>query len=158
MHKLFKWLLKNNYDYTLQACGGSYFYNAPGLHIDAASVEISGPDISDVRNKQRRLESYVNRYNYTILHDNRLACDCYGVYHKTLLIISNNGAAALEKYNLFHSSASADCELLIHKYHIEGIYKTHHEQLEQELRGIMDYYGSLYNQALIVPVNDIKTA
>lgn len=152
MNRLFSWLIKNNYTYEVKACGGSYFYNAPGCHIEAAAVDIVGPDLNEVRARQNRLEKYINRYGYYILFDNRLSCDRFNNYNKSFLIVSVDGAAALEQFEIFHGAAAADCELLIHKYHIEGIYHSKHEELEQSLRGIMDYYGSLYNQSLIHPV------
>lgn len=152
MNKLYNWLMKNDYSYKVEACGGSYFYNAPGCHVVAAAVDIVGPDLNEVRTRQNKLEKYLYRYNYVILHDNRLSCDCFNNYHKYFLIVSTDGAAAIEQFEIFHGAAAADCELLIHKYHVEGIYESNHEELEKALRGIMDYYGSLYNQSLIRPV------
>jgi DNA polymerase elongation subunit (family B) len=150
MKKLFNWLNKHGYKYNVRSCGEShYFYNAPGCIQETAEITISGLNIRDVSKKAEALQKYITKYNYVIYNAGRIHCDIYGEYSQTFFIITEAAAAALENYYLYRNAAIAQCELFIHEAHENGTYKTHHAELENQLRAIMDDYGTLYNRSLL---------
>lgn len=150
MKKFIAWLNKNNFTYKLQPVGeNTYFYNAPGCIVEAAAIEIINKDIKAVNAAADKLTKYCSRYNYTILNAGRISCDVYNNYHIFYCITSEANAAALENYYFFRDSSISEAELLIHEYYETGIYYTHHEELENKLRAIMDKYGAMYNRSFI---------
>ena len=149
MKNLYRWLKNHNITYKTNTCTNNYFYNAAAVSIETAEIEISTTELKELALQAKALEKYLSKYNYHIYIDARLQRDIYGVYHKYYHVTSDTNAATLEKYSFFSDAAAAECELLIHEYHIKGIHESQSQQLNNELRAIMNKYGTLYNQSLL---------
>lgn len=149
------WLTRNNYPFKMVNYGeNSYFYNAPGYIYQAINIFVSGANIADIKKQLKPVEAYCKKYNLDIFsRSSYLYNYITGAYDFEMVIRTPENAAEAANYYQYRDASLHECENLIHKYHVDGIYKTHGAQLNNELKKIMDYYGALYNRSLIKAVN-----
>ena len=142
MKKLKNYLDKNGITYNADIMGGDYFRNADGLHIEVIQITVwyGATDYYKQRRNYEKVEKYAARYGYKIVNS-----WFTGVYN-TMILATNQDAAALALYLEYETASVNECEKLAHVYYTgnaPGI------NLNGEMGHIMDKYGLLYNTAKI---------
>lgn len=152
-----KWAEKHNFKHEFVNYGEThYFYNAPGYTYKVISIELAAYTIAEIAKQEQKINKYINRYSMEIIHRPRYQYNYMtNQYNLNLRIRTAADRSESENYYFFRDKSIEECEKLIHEYHESGKYNSHHAELNNRLRKIMDYYGSLYNQSLI---KEVKTA
>lgn len=137
MNKLLKWLDKNGFDYKIVKYGSDYFYNT-SVSFDAVMVVFDREKYGSCIKASEKVEKYAARYGYKIITDG------YNISGAWLSIGTSENVLSLHNYWNYQEKAIKECEVIMHNYHLNGIYNSHHAQLESELKSIMSKYESEY--------------
>lgn len=135
MEKFKKWLDKKGYPYRNTSYGGRYFFNV-SVNVPAVLIELDRDNYLYPAKAEKEIFTYCRKYGYTVISNGfNLFSTWYGIIPK---------AAEKEIRSYWHYSGESvkECEQIMHNYHLNGIYNSHHAQLEQELRRVMDRYES----------------
>lgn len=133
MDKFIKWLDKKGYPYETTSYGGRYFFN---VSCTAAGVLIAldRDNFLYPAKAEKDIFSYCKKYGYTVISSGfNLFSTWYGV-------VKADAAEDVKKYWHYSGESVKECEQIMHNYHLNGIYNTHHAQLEEELRQVMNRY------------------
>lgn len=137
MKRLLKWLTKNGYDYKIVQYGSNYFFNT-SLSFDCVMVHFDREKYGACVKESAKVEKYACRYGYKIISDG------YNLNGAWLSIGTVEEVNQLNLYWKYEKESVKRCEVVMHNYHLNGIYNTHHADLEKELKSIMSRYESEY--------------
>ena len=148
MKKMYAFLKKIGADYKKEKCGDNYFFNAPGIEFDSAIVSFEFSDfytVSRWRALEKRIEHYADRYGYKIFNRG----GCLGA--AWFFVARASDLERYSDYRSFMDNCVAECEQIMHKHYIGAAVV---DDLNAELRHVMDEYGNCYNEFL----KAVKTA
>lgn len=148
MNKLKEYLKRKNISFSDTSIGTNYFYNhALDLHFDAVSVCFyfnpeNHEEALETAKARETLERYVKRYGYTIT----MSC---GYANDTRYVIARTDEVKrLREYHLFSDKSKKSCEKHIHfcaQYYGKA---GNNKNLDEELKGIMQFYEDEYKRFL----------
>ena len=137
MNKFKAWLDKKGYPYRPTSYGGRYFHNV-SCSVNAVLIELDRDNFLYPTKAEQDIFKYCKKYGYEVISSGyNLYCTWYG-------IVKAEDAPTIKSYWDITSASVAECEIIMHNYHLNGIYNSHHAQLEKELRQVMDRYENIY--------------
>ena len=138
MKKLIDYLEKTGIDFERVEYGASYFYNVEKLIFDGVICTF---DIRDGATA-RKVETYCKRYGYTVFR--RAGYPGFQFFS----IMRKDEKKQLDFILEFINKSVSSCEKQIHLRNIGFYSKESDEEFNERLRGIMDFYGEEYKNAL----------
>lgn len=143
MDKLKIWLERNEINYKIATYGAQYF--SGDLDILFEGVQIQLNIIADRRaayETERKVCAYMKRYGYKAIFESS------GMYsgYISICIVRGDDFDRLAHYDEFMRASVAECEKLIHFYHVRDGREP--ETLNNELNAIMARYETEYRQSL----------
>lgn len=137
MNKFITWLNKKGYPNRSTSYGGRYFFNV-SCTTPGVLIELDRDNFLYPAKAEKEIFSYCKKYGYKVISSGfNLFCTWYGV-------IKEEAAAELEAYWHYSGESVKECEQIMHNYHLNGIYNSHHAELEKELREVMNRYEQDY--------------
>lgn len=137
MKKITSWLERKGYPYRPTSYGGRYFHNV-SCSVNAVLIELDRDNYLYPTKAEQDIFKYCKKYGYEVISSGyNLYCTWYG-------IVKAEDAPTIRSYWDITAASVAECEIIMHNYHMNGIYNSHHAQLEKELRQVMDRYESDY--------------
>lgn len=118
--------------YKIVKYGADYFCNTKISH-DAVMIcfDYTTALYTELAKLSKTIEKYATRHGFSIVSNwNHL-----GGFGFSLMESEKWGAIQL--LHTFEEYARQDVDAIIHKYHVNGIYNTHHAQLEADIIQIM---------------------
>lgn len=121
-----------NASYKIVKYGADYFYNTKISH-DAIMIcfDYTTALYTELAKLSKTIEKYATRYGFSIIS----SWHHLGGFGFSLM--ESEKWDAIQLLHTFEEYARQDADELIHKYHVEGKYNTHHAQLEAELYNIL---------------------
>lgn len=137
MKNLIKWLERNGYSYETVRYGSGYFPNT-SISYECVMVFLDREKYGACVKGSAKIEKYACRYGYKIISDG------YNLGGAWLSIGTSEIVNQLKLYWKYQEKAVRECEIIMHNYHLNNIYTSHHAELEKELKRVMAYYESEY--------------